>query len=448
MGSFFKRSEEGGEPGQRDPSSILAYMEELERLRAPVHMSPANNEKVSLAIRIVRVDEQKGLGLVLSRGTAAPLSAGQEMLLAFTMDGMRFVAPLTITVPPSDGKGEATLPQVVYHAERRAKMRARFGPREKAVVTVLEGLFEGTGATGRLVDLSMEGLCMQIERAMSIQLSRPVSIQSRLFQPGLILPIVRIQQIVSTPTLECSGRVAHIEDTTLGVTLGIHFEGLNPREVAILNQVMGRRLPTFSRSFPVRRRRQEILDEAMGDAPAQAAAAAQAPAQAAAAAQAAAREAAPVPVPTPDPEPDAALSVPAQDRALMVAKRTKRILLIMFDDLDRSVMAGTLQVDGYHKVMEARNYMEALGICRTMMPNLIIIDQTLGVHSAQEFLDRLRKAADCSHVPVVLLSEAPDVRTTLMARAARIHRVQKKPVNFDGEFRQVLLDLLQLESGR
>ena len=46
---------------------------------------------------------------------------------------------------------------------------------------------------------------------------------------------------------------------------------------------------------------------------------------------------------------------------------------------------------------------------------------------------------------VILLAEKIDVRTSIMAKAARIQHVQTKPVDYDGSLRKVLERLLNLE---
>lgn len=72
---------------------------------------------------------------------------------------------------------------------------------------MLEGVFEGRGATGRLVNLSMEGLCIRIDRALSIGNAQKLAVSPSLFEVGTPLPIVRIQNLPHTPTLEGSGVV-------------------------------------------------------------------------------------------------------------------------------------------------------------------------------------------------------------------------------------------------
>jgi CheY-like chemotaxis protein len=329
------------------------------------------------------------------------------------------------------------VPECITHAERRGQMRARFGRLEKASVTILEDLFKGHGATGRLVNLSMEGLCMKIERAISIEQDRRLPISQNLFQFHQTLMVVRILDLPHSPVVECTGRVAHLEEFPEGLLMGIHLEGLGGLEAQILNQVLGRRLPTFSRSFPQKRRRCE-MDFTSAD---------EAERLARMLEDKGGEEAAPAA----DEEADVLEAVedpmdalPPQDRLALVKKRCRRILLIQSDDLNRAILAGTLQVDGFRQVREARNLLEALQCTRVGTFDLIILDQTIGTHGAQTILERLRKLGHCEDVPVIMIAEHTDVKTTIMAKAARIDHVQKVPIDYDGELRGVLNHLLKI----
>lgn len=122
--------------------------------------------------------------------------------------------------------------------------------------------------------------------------------------------------------------------------------------------------------------------------------------------------------------------------------RTKQpgrcILLIQIDDLDRAILAGTRLVDGSSQVKEARSLTEALRRVREGSTSLLVIEQQLGAISAQWLLKRLRQLGHCEDLPVILMAEQPDVKTTIMAKALRIAQVQKRPLDDDGAFKGAL----------
>jgi CheY-like chemotaxis protein len=436
--NFFSKEEPtGAEPQLQDRNVILAYMEDLAKTRALLHLWFREADRVPLAAQILEVDDKLlRIKLRLHRALPSDIQVKQKVTLVFPMEGSRFLAPMRFLNRGQYLEAWFTLPESVIHAERRTKLRTHFSPREKATVTVLQDLHDQFGATGPLLDLSMEGLCMRLERVIAIGDKVPVPASSGMFPPGTLFPIIRVEQLPFAPSVECSGVVAHIRDSDDGVIQGIRFLGLGELENQIVNQVMGRRLPRFSQGFPIRHRLQP------GAAP---------PAQAAPAlALDPALLLAIERLETCDwPEPEERTEEEAREdrrnRLLRMKKKPKRLLLVMFDDLDRAILAGTLKVDGYDKVLEARNYLEALAHGKVQGLDLVIIEQQLGTHSAQAFLEKLRKQGVCVDVPVVLLAGQLDVRVKLMAKAAHIDHLQQVPIDFDGELGAVLARLLKLE---
>jgi len=221
----------------------------------------------------------------------------------------------------------------------------------------------------------------------------------------------------------------------MGPTVVIHLEGLVGLEQRLLADVLARRLPTFARNFPARRRRneEELVDPAAAASPE--AEAWDTPSE---------EEIPDGEVPEDSEAPGVTVALTKQERLLLMKKRGKRILIIMHDDLDRACLAGILQVDGFSHVMEARNYAEALGWFRVAPIDLVILDQQVGAHPGQKSLERLRGQGYCIETPVVLVSDHLDVRVTIMAKALRIAHLQKKPIDFDGELRAVLYRLLRI----
>ncbi|MDP2876371.1 MAG: hypothetical protein Q8O00_09320, partial [Holophaga sp.] len=367
------------------------------------------------------------------------LEPNTAMQMIFSLDGMRFDTPVRFLKRDGYLRALLTVPEQVLHAERRGKMRARFGPREKASCTVLEGFFDGKGATGRLVNLSMEGLCIRIDRAISIQDNHKLGITPELFEAGTALPMIRIQNLPHTPTVECSGIICYLRHSPIGVLMGVRLEGLGGLETQHLHQVMARRLPSFAKGFPVKHRRAAMELENSLEAPSELEEswdvseeneASSEPEEALATQQTDSLQAA---------RPD------THERLLQIKKRGKRIMIIIKDDLDRAILGGTLQVDGFRLIQEAQNMIEVLRFCRTTPPELILMEQQVGTVSAHEFLGKLKRQGHCTSVPVILIAEAPDLRTALMAKAAGFAYVQPSPVNYDGELKAVIHKWLNLD---
>lgn len=435
LGFIKSREEEAGEPVLRDRPTILAYLEELIRLHTPVQVWFKKGDLVPTTARIDLLREEEGTILLSTqRSLPGDILPPCPMDMVFMIDGMRFRSQIRFKARDAYMKSSFQVPEVVRHAERRGKMRTRFSHRERASVTVLEGFFDGIGASGGLVNLSMEGLCMKIERALAIREDRKLPVNTSLFLAGKNLPIVRIQNLPHTPTIECAATVAHLASTPGGILMGLRLECLGEGERAILEQILTRRLPRFSRGFPVKRRWAELhIDPTEeGNAPGTEE-------------DPEAETESPLgPEETEESLDLASIHQDHHQRLLAIRKRGKRILVVAKDEMDRAILAGTLFVDGFRMILEAGNLLEALHACRKAPPDLVIIEQQIGNADAKNFLERLRLQGDWENTPVVLLTACPCARTTLMAKSAGVAYVQAIPTDYDGELKGVLDRLLRL----
>jgi len=375
----------------------------------------------------------RSFSAALQRALPGDLSTKRVLELAFPLEGVRLLASVHFEARDGYLKAIFSLPEAIRFGERRERVRARFGPREKARVTVLEDFLQGCGATGRLVNLSLTGLCLRVDRVIAVRGGGQLPVTPAIFAAGTRLALVRIQDLPNVPMIECTGITAHTERAAIGTTVGIHLEGLGSLEQNLLAGVLARRLPTFARNFPVRRRRNEndLVDPLAAHS------------EEAEAWDAVSEDGGPEPDPLEAPQDtDPGQGLSREERLLRIKRSGKRILIIMHDDLDRAILAGTLQADGFRPAMEARNFAEALGWFRVTPIDLVLLDHQVGAHSGQVFLDRLRAQGYGLETPVVMTSEDVDVRTTIMAKAHRIAHLQRKPIDYDGELRAMLHRLL------
>jgi CheY-like chemotaxis protein len=405
---------EGGELVLKDRSTILAYLEDLMWSTVEVQLVVQGHPPLSAHVTLVEDDPPR---FKVKLGAPLPVTwiRRKEIVLLFTLDGIRFLAPVWFLERGGYLEALLSIPVAVSHADRRGKMRVHFGPREKATVTVLEGLHEARGATGHLLDLSLEGLRMRVDRAVTIRGKAPLPITGTTFKPGVRFPILRIDQLPYSPVVVCSGVVAHASATSDGVQMGIRFEQLGEMEAQVIRQVLGRRLPKFNLGFPERKRqgspnREEDAGMVVvrhGDGPEL------------------------------SETPEFALP---QDPV----KCTKRLLLVMQDDLDRAILVSALRLDGYRKIHEARNYQEALDHVKVFPMDVVILEEKVGTLSAADFLTRLRQQGYCEATPTVLLADLLDVRTRALGRAAQVDYLQALSEDFETEFRDVLEGLLRI----
>ncbi|WP_306591685.1 hypothetical protein [Geothrix sp. 21YS21S-4] len=423
------------EPAQADVQQILAYLEELARLRTLVHLHMRSEPPLCLGARVELVNDQDFTFSLSFPHQVPRLNAGETIDLHFPLAGMRFRAEVTYLDRGRYMESIFRLPRAIRFADRRGAMRTRIGSREKASAALFEGLLEGVAASGRLLNLSMEGLCMRMERVMQIQGNKRLAPHADLFQPGQALQVVRILNLPHLPTLECAGEVRFCHSTQGGpVLVGIRLEGMGSSDQNHLQKFMLRRLPTFGRAFPSRRRRgaaeEEPPEEEPSDGPNEE------PSDQA--------ENEPLDEGFEEMVEDSACQTPeerdaaAEDRRIRLRRRGRHFLVIMPDDLDRSTFICTLQGGGYCCFFEARTLVHALEMSKKAHIDAIFLDQQIGPLSGTEVALRLRKMGRMEGVPIFQFMRSPDVRALLSAKAAGVTHVVKLPVDFDGELKDLL----------
>lgn len=435
LGLIHREDSPDGEPALKDQGQILAYLEELARLRSLVHLHLRTDPPMCLGARVELVNDQDPSFSLSFPHQVPRLEAEQSVELHFPLAGMRFRALVAYKGRGTYMQSVFRLPAMVQFADRRAAMRTRIGSREKASVALFENLFGGIAASGRLLNVSMEGLCLRVDRALQIQGDRRLQPTLDLFHEGQELQVVRILNLPHLPTIECSGEVRFATTNQAGqVLVGLRLLGLGTEDQRHLHQFMLRRLPKYGRAFPVRRRRGDHEEgasvdedteslEAVGDE------------EDLLAGIGLSEEA------TPESEPAAIAELgdgPQDDRLLRLRRRGKPFLVILPDDLERSIFVCTLQVCGYARAFEARTLVQGLEWSKKAPMEAIFLDQRIGPLTGIEAALRLRKMGRLEGIPIFLFQREPDVKTMLAAKAAGIRQVIKVPVDFDGELKGLL----------
>lgn len=436
--SLFGSSQPEREPSLRDREQILAWLEELARLRTPLALRLKEDDAFGSTVKVELVSEEKeSFTLSFLHQPPGDWKVGQVVHLNFPLDGQRFRAAVKFMGLAGYLQREFKVPDSIFHAERRGLLRTRFSKREKPTVAVLEELFQGLGLSGPILNLSMGGLAFRVDRVMDIRLDRRLQVKGDLLGPGRKMTLIRIQDLPHTPTLECSATIAHFNAIPEGVVAGLIFEGMGSLEMQYIAKLLSQRLPTFGKGFPRKRRRgeQEANPELEGieedDIPA-------------------------FEEPAPPNEVEDALSdrelleikvaMKAPDRLSQLRKRTRQILVVHPDELDRAILTSTLQVDGYRGIHEARSLVQALDIARHHNLNAILVGQKVGPHAGLEVVAKLKEAFKGEALSAVLITEGDDVKAKLALKGGRVDGLVPYPVDFDGILKPLLEKLMGLES--
>lgn len=420
------------QPVLRDREQILAYFEQLMRVGSPVVLRMDSDDTVPYNARVEHVREEKGT-LVLSLQNRPPQEPrpGTAVHLWFTLDGLRFTVATRFLNRGGYMQSEFSLPECVQHAERRDRQRARFTPRENAEVIAIQGLVEGLGVSGPLLNLSLGGCSFRVDKVMDIGRDRRIAPRGDLLALGADLPILRLQNLPQTPLVEASGQVRHCGFRGEGLVLGVSFESMGGLEFQAIERLLSRRLPGFAPGFPRKHRlgREGDEEDASGGKGSD-----EAPACAGEA------EAPPAAPPLLDDLDDAALAagreaVRSPDKLMQLKKRSRGILVVVGDELERAALIGGLLAAGYRTIHEARGLVQALEVSRRNPVHLVILAQQAGPHTALEILDQLRAGGRLGEAAAVVLKEAEDVRLQLAAKAGKISLVVPRPLDVAGVLR-------------
>lgn len=434
---FFKASPDPDrERCLRDPDQILAWLEELCRIRTVVDLSFGHAEQMPIPSKVELVGEEtRSVTLSLQRAPFVEPVPGQKAQAVFPLDGRRFQAELAYQGRGGYREYRFKLPAAIRHAERRDTVRVHFRSREKLSVVVLQGLLEGLGLTGELVDLSLGGCGFLVHRAIRIQDERRMPVRADLLVPGAPLALVRLTNLPHLPMVECAGRVSHLHQWPGGVTMGLAFESLGAFESGILAKFMAERIPGFRADFPWKRRYRDLTEaERLGPQP---------PSE-------------PEELELPEPPSEAAQAfsdleiaelrdtIRDSNRLNQLRKRGKKVLLVMADELDRTLLLAAFHQDGYRCLFEAPSLVQALEQHRRYALDLVVVDQAVGRHGALEVVEALRAHGLPREVPSVVLLRKPDVRLTVAARAGGVDLLVAHPVDFPAVLRNPLEALLGL----
>lgn len=421
----------------KDREQILAYLEELFRVRTTLTSRLEESSDLAFAVRIEGVNElKKSFTISLENRPSQEPRPGTAIHFLFTLDGLRFRTQARFLARGGYMQSEFALPEVIHSAERRTQARVRFSRRESTKALILERLGDGLAISGPIINLNLGGLCMRVDRVVDIRHDRRIKARPDLFTPGEGLALIRLQDLPQAPNIECSGMVRHVEVRGEGIYLGIELAPPGAREYQSLAKVMLQKAPVANPRFPFKRRRGEI-DTALEEL--------------------AEENSEPDPAPEdlePIPDPDLALdegdpqlskNIPTQtDRKTLLRRRARQILLVASDELERAMLMGTLFVDGYRNIHEASGLVQALDMARRHNMDVIILDQQLGKHSALEIIHHLRTAGRLEPAKVVILKSREDVKLKMAEKGGTVHLIVTHPVDFDGILKPELERILGL----
>ncbi|MBI1751733.1 MAG: PilZ domain-containing protein [Acidobacteria bacterium] len=424
---------------------VLAYFEEIQRLRVPLNIVDGRGRAVPAALGSVS-DER----LVVSPQGPLTVDKGASLDLFFILDGLRFKAS-TKLLENKPGLVALDLPSGISLAERRKKPRARLNSREGATAIALTGLFDGVGLNGSIENISEGGLCIRVEKVMEVKTQRKMHMGANVLAVGQPLMLIKLNKLPKCGPIELAGTVAWV-DASQGLLVGIAFEKGKESLLGPVRSLVSSRTTAIPTSVPMKTRRsQEASPEPeepyqrpapkREPEPEEPVAAPEPPAPAPAPAPE------PKPAPEPEPEPGPAPAPAPDERSLAllrVKKRSRGILLAMPAGPDRDAVATFLSEDGYGRVLLSDTLSNLLEQVEKPGIHLIFVDG--GVTELQDLAlaSLLRHKLAEAMPPVVLAEASVDAELVLGAQETGVAQILVKPYDLDTEFQRMIEEHLGL----
>lgn len=407
---------QGSDPTIEDPAFIAGAMQGLFQVEAefPIKVEGTSTLPYAATVQEIRNGEG-GLILKLVRPLPHELMPGAVFEMVFPLEEQRFETTITFRGREAYLQYRFDLPAALAHADRRRAKRYPFRPRESAYVIAQDGRIPGMGVAGPLVNISMGGVAMRVDRVLKLDDGMRVPASTGLFDRGKGFPRVRIQDLPRLPLLEWRGTVAHASTRGGEVILGLEFGELGEEEARLLRDCLEFRdkiLRGIPQSLGGDSGSSAGAHPTGGDTP-----------------RAEAEGEASTPLP------EALAAGPGGDPLARMQRRGARVVLCMAEGEARQRVQGHLEGNGYRR-LETVPGLEALRVLLSPHPPvpppaLVLVDLALAGSGDAEPLAALRQIERIlgtpGQVPVAMLCELVDP-TLLLASISSTRILPYVPV--------------------
>jgi len=203
MSFLFKSKTEGNENSINTLDEILGYFDEIAKQRKEIEIRV---KKKTFSCGIYEINEKKKILRIQDKDMA--LYNKDTVKCGFALDNTWFSFNSTLMI--IDNKPHINIPKEISQNERRKHKRVSFAQRENANASILESFSKGIGITGSILNISLGGICVEINRALAIENEREVTPQPNLIKSGTKLGLVRIKGITGFAELDTNGVVNEI----------------------------------------------------------------------------------------------------------------------------------------------------------------------------------------------------------------------------------------------
>jgi CheY-like chemotaxis protein len=429
--------------GEGSADLVLAYVEDAQRVRTSFRLADERGRETTA--QLIGLSPENGLATFQVQGPL-PGEKGSRIQATFILDGLR-IGGTCLVVSTRVGQADLSLPSELAILERRKKPRAKLNPREGATLTALSGLFEGTGLTGIIENLSEIGARVKIERAMEVKGERKLSLHTSLVNSGHAFGLLRLSKLPRmSGAWECSGHAVYLEGGSAALFLGVAFSSFPSEALGALRSVISSRVNAQPSSLPPKARRNQEPDpdtvRASTPKVEEPVAVQTAKGPEVLPPQASAESAPPSSAQgTPVAEPGAVL----RNSALLRLKKRSRTLVVVAPPANahRYLLVDHLNEEGYGKVLVAQTLRELLAILEEAQPSLLLVEDGVAELQGIDLVEALHRVHD-DLPPLVLALEEISTATVLAAKRAGVTNLMVKPYELDDAFSAILEGALGL----
>jgi len=398
------RADSRGAPVE-DPQAVQDALQALFEAETEFSIRVEGTSTLPYASRVQQLHFPEGqFVLKLVRPLPHEMPPGALFRMTFAVDDLRFEAIIELIGRFGYLQYGFHLPASLTQADRRQHPRFPFRPRENAYVIAQDAGIPGIGVAGPLVNISMGGMALRVDRALRMDDGVRVPVNSALFERGKSFPRFRVQDLPLLHLLEGRAISAHASEHGTELVLGLCFTGMTQEEEAALGRSLAFRDKMYrggqpprpgGESAPARPGRSRGEDEAEAD---------------------------------PDFDPSQPGAQPPQEVTVLLRlrRRAARVVLVMADGPVRAGIQDLLRQHGYHR-LESAERMDQLPALfdpgqRRAVPALILADLALARSGDAEPLAAARilerRIAELGGPATAILCEEVDP-TLLLAQETR-----------------------------
>ena len=385
-----------------DPQVMQDALQVLFETETEFFIKVEGTSTLPYAARVQQLQPAAGqFTLKLVRPLPHEMLPGAAFRMVFAVEDLRFEALITLEGREGYLQYSYRLPTCLFQADRRHHKRYPFRPRENAYAIAQDAGIPGIGVAGPLVNISMGGMALRMDRALRMDDGLRVPVSPALFERGRSFPRFRVQDLPLLPLLEGRAISAHASERGSEVVLGLTFAGMSLEEEAALARCLAFREKMYRGGQP------------QGAGPARGGHAR---------AEGEEDEA----YPEPDAGQDEAQPAREITVLLRLRRRATRVVLVMAEGPVRQEVLRLLRQEGYHRLEALANLDELRPLCRPGQrqapPGLVLADLSLAHSGDAEPLAAARiienQVAELGGPPTAILCEEVDP-TLLLAKETR-----------------------------